>query len=175
MLFASYFSPLCQVSHRIVQNGDTAKDIVQDVFVKLWTNRKQLNIATSLHGYLKQSVINASIDHQRKAYEKKKIRWDDAAGHLDNLVDHAGPIALESQDTTRIVNEALTRLPERCRLVFVLSRHEGLTYRQIADKLEISPKTVENQMSKALKLLRKLLTNVLSIALLTLIILIFYF
>ncbi len=168
MLFSTYFAPMCHVANRIVQNGDTAKDIVQDVFVRLWTNREKLRITSSLQGYLKQSVINAGIDHQRRAYEQKKIRWDDAVSQLDVSATKTGLEELESTEIKHMVDRAISNLPERCRLVFILSRHEGLTYNQIAEKLEISPKTVENQMSKALKTLRKLLSSVLPLTLIVL-------
>ena len=152
-LFENYFAALCTVAHRILQNSDASKDVVQDVFVRLWTNRESLKINTSLWGYLKRSVINAAIDTTRRAYEKTKSPLEDAG---NPAAEEAGmEEVIEGNEAASMVNEAIARLPDRCRLVFVLSRHEELTYKEIAEKLEISPKTVENQMSKALKLLRK--------------------
>lgn len=159
MLFSHYFVPLCSVAFRMVQDSDVAKDIVQDVFVRLWENRDKLDIKTSLWGYLKRSVANASIDHTRRSYEKTKTplapthdRAEDAATAEESM---------QAKDTQRLVDRAIGQLPDRCRLVFVLSRHEGLSYKQIAEKLGISPKTVENQMTKALKMLRVALKPVL--------------
>ena len=173
MLFSTYFGPLCQVAFRIVQNQQAAKDVVQDVFVRLWTNRERLHIQTSMLGYLKQSVTNASIDTQRRAYEAKKVRWDNGQGpgsglHEATIQTATAPVEddVEAQETAALVDRAIGQLPERCRLIFILSRREGLSYKQIAEKLEISPKTVENQMSKALKMLRQALATVLSIGLL---------
>ena len=173
MLFSTYFGPLCQVAFRIVQNQQAAKDVVQDVFVRLWTNRERLHIQTSMLGYLKQSVTNASIDTQRRAYEAKKVRWDSGQGPGGGLQEATiqtatAPVEddVEAQETAALVDRAIGQLPERCRLIFILSRREGLSYKQIAEKLEISPKTVENQMSKALKMLRHALATVLSIGLL---------
>ena len=154
-LFAHHFAPLCMVANRIVQNEDAAKDIVQDVFVKLWTERENVQVKSSLRGYLKQSVVNAGIDYTRRHYEKKKASFE-GSSELPAVSGDAER-DLESKEIARWVDRAVARLPERCRLVFVLSRHEGLSYKEIAEKLEISPKTVENQMSKALKVLRKAL------------------
>lgn len=169
MLFNTYFSPLCQVAFRIVHNQQAAKDVVQDVFVRLWTNREQLHIQSSMLGYLKQSVTNASIDNQRRAYEAKKVQWDPGSGLAQATVQTATTHVehdVEAKETAALVERAISTLPDRCRLVFILSRHHGLSYKQIAEKLDISPKTVENQMSKALKLLRQALATVLSISLL---------
>ena len=169
MLFATYFAPLCQVAFRIVHNQQAAKDVVQDVFVKLWSNREKIHIQTSVLGYLKQSVTNASIDNQRRAYEARKVQWDASKGLEDATVETATAHVehdVEAKETAALVERAIAELPERCRLVFILSRQQGLSYKQIAEKLEISPKTVENQMSKALKTLRKTLSSVLTIGLL---------
>ena len=169
MLFATYFTPLCQVAFRIVHNQQAAKDVVQDVFVRLWTNREKIHIQTSVLGYLKQSVTNASIDNQRRAYEARKVQWDTSQGLEGATVQTATAHVehdVEAKETAALVERAIAQLPERCRLVFILSRQQGLSYKQIAEKLEISPKTVENQMSKALKTLRKTLSSVLTIGLL---------
>ena len=165
-LFSLYFAPLCQVALRIVHNLDTAKDIVQDVFVKLWTHRMQLQIKTSLMGYLKQSVVNASIDHQRLAYEQRKVSLDHPATAGPEPLSagsEAADIVVEGKEVALLVDQAIARLPPRCRLVFTLSRHHGLTYKQIAAQLDISTKTVENQMTKALQTLRALLAPLLSL------------
>ena len=165
MLFSQYFAPLCLIAHRIVKNQDTAKDIVQDVFVRLWTNREQVHIQSSLEAYLKQSVRNASIDHQRKGYERKRTQIENLESiptAAINLQAETVDLDIENKETTRLIDHAISQLPERCRLVFVLSRHEGLTYNEIAKKLEISPKTVENQMTKALRSLRLSLSSLLS-------------
>ncbi len=169
MLFHTYFTPLCQVAFRIVHNQQAAKDVVQDVFVRLWTNREKINIQTSVLGYLKQSVMNASIDNQRRAYETRKVRWDSSSRLEEATVQTATTHVehdVEAKETQALVERAIAQLPERCRLIFILSRQQGLSYKQIAEKLEISPKTVENQMSKALKTLRQTLSTVLSIGLL---------
>lgn len=154
-LFSNYFSLLAGVAYRIVQDQDAAKDVVQEVFVRLWTHRQTLHIKTSLQSYLRRSVVNAAIDHKRRYYEKNRESLDD---QQDWGVEMTAVEAKLGEEETRLqINRAINTLPERCRLVFVLSRHEELTYAQIAEKLNISIKTVENQMTKALKILRKAL------------------
>ena len=157
-LFSTYFSSLVGVAHRIVQDQDMAKDIVQDVFVRLWSHRDTLRITSSLQSYLKRSVVNKAIDYKRRFYDKNKEALDDQKErfyHINHAEDR-----LSEEDTRQQINHAINTLPERCRLVFILSRHEALTYAQIAEKLDISIKTVENQMTKALKILRQALSSV---------------
>ena len=158
LLFEHHFASLCVVAQRIVHNQEAAKDIVQDVFVRLWTHRKKLHIQSSLYAYLKRSVVNASIDHQRRYYEKNKVSLDtleDAESDTDSI-----DLSIEGQETKELINEAVSNLPDRCRLVFVLSRYESYPYRKIAEELGISIKTVENQMTKALRILREKLSSV---------------
>ena len=157
-LFSTYFSPLAGVAYRIVQDQDAAKDIVQDVFVRLWTHRDTLQITTSLNSYLRRSVVNASIDHKRRFYEKNKQSLE-GQGEWEDVTTTAEE-KLREEDTKQQINRAISTLPERCRLIFILSRYEELTYAQIAEKLDISVKTVENQMTKALKVLKKKLKDV---------------
>ena len=158
LLFEHHFSSLCVVAQRIVHNQEAAKDIVQDVFIRLWTHRTKIHIQSSLYAYLKRSVVNASIDHQRRYYEKNKVS-------LDNLEDVESAVSdldstIEGHETKELINKAVSSLPDRCRLVFVLSRYESYSYRHIAEELGISIKTVENQMTKALRLLREKLSSV---------------
>ena len=160
-LFRTYFAPLCGVAHRIVQDEAVAKDIVQEVFVRLWTHRRTLRIQQSLMGYLRRSVVNAAIDHGRRHYEQKKASLANAPKEQLASSLHADD-QTKNADLARLVEVAVSQLPERCRLVFVLSRHEELSYKEIAQRLDISVKTVENQMSKALKMLRQALQGLLS-------------
>lgn len=166
LLFTNYFKPLCVVAYRIVGDEDTAKDVVQDVFVKLWDHRDRVAIKTSLFGYLKQSVVNHSIDHQRKGYVLRKVALEsEHQEHLQSSPSEVTAHQAEGSELGAFVQRAIEQLPERCRLVFNLSRHEGLSYKEIAESLDISVKTVENQMTKALKTLRKLLAPVLTLVL----------
>jgi len=152
-LFQVNYRPLCATAYRIVQDRDVAEDIVQDVFFKLWEKKDTLIISTSLKAYLFQSVINQSINYNKK-YQNSLSR------EIHFGIETGGDINTISQDmdykeTSIRVEAAIKALPEACRTVFVLSRYEHYSYKDIARHLDISVKTVENQMTKALKHLRR--------------------
>jgi RNA polymerase sigma-70 factor (ECF subfamily) len=156
-LFRSSYITLVRYAKTILKDHDTAEEIVQDLFFRLWQDRVNLTIESSLNGYLFRSVHNRSlhfIEHQK-------------------VVDrYAGEIAASSDETSEPVTEAiyyselqskvarvLERLPERCSVIFRMSRFEGLKYNEIAEKLSVSLKTVEANMGKALKEFRKALAE----------------
>jgi RNA polymerase sigma-70 factor (ECF subfamily) len=156
-LFRSSYVSLVRYAKTILKDHDTAEEIVQDLFFRLWQDRGNLTIESSLNGYLFRSVHNRSlhyIEHQK-------------------VVDrHAGEIAASADQTAEPVTEAiyyselqskvakvLERLPERCSVIFRMSRFEGLKYNEIAEKLSVSLKTVEANMGKALKEFRKALAE----------------
>ncbi|OJJ20299.1 hypothetical protein BKI52_17700 [marine bacterium AO1-C] len=155
VLFDTYYASLCKTVNRIVHNTIITEDIVQDVFLKIWQKRNDLNIQISLKAYLHKMAINAALSHLRKKYNTSSI--DDATpqqmkkhAHKETAVQN-----LEFQELETQVNGAINELPPKCREVFILSRYEEMSYKEIAQEMGISPKTVENQMSKALKHLRK--------------------
>lgn len=151
-LFQINYRPLCASAYRIVQSKDIAEDIVQDVFIKLWEKRNSLTINASLKAYLFQSVVNQSINYNKK-YRNAQIRESlfNAAISVDTDTTTE---QMDYKETSVRIDTAIKSLPEACRMVFVLSRYEHLSYKQIAEHLQISVKTVESQMTKALKLLR---------------------
>lgn len=147
-LFEAYYGYLFHIAYVIVRQTDTAKDCVQDVFVRIWQKREAIEINTTLKGYLQRAVVNECIGVLRK---------NKAFAQPDAQVVDMSPSALEhleSESLERLLALAIERLPEQCRLIFRMSRIEELTYREIAENLDISPKTVENQIGKALKSLR---------------------
>lgn len=161
-LFQVNYQPLCVTAYRIVQDKDVAEDIVQDIFEKLWEKRESLTINSSLKAYLIQSAINQSLNYLKKNKNalSRESFYSSAADENANTTEQA--IALK--EVSRRADQAIRALPDACRTVFILSRYEQMSYKQIAEKLNISVKTVENQMTKALKHLRRyLLTFVLLI------------
>ena len=127
-----------------------AEEIVSDVFFNIWVKRKSLKITGSIKSYLYKAARNQAISYMRRPsfkYEtlEEEIRQDPAQ-EPDALLIH--------QESVKGWQDRIDRLPNRCKLVFVLHRTENFTYQEIANLLEISEKTVENQMSKALKFLR---------------------
>lgn len=158
-LFQVNYQALCASSYRIVQDKDIAEDIVQDVFYRLWEKRDRLVITSSLKAYLFQSTINQSLNYIKKY--KNALKREDLYGSetMDDVNDVEQAMALK--EVNQRVEAAVKALPEACRMVFVLSRYDQLSYKEIASKLDISVKTVEGQMSKALKHLRSwLLTGI---------------
>jgi len=154
-LFHAHYASLCRKAYRIVNNKQIAEDIVQDVFFKLWERRKEINIRTSLAAYLKRMAFNESISFLRK--NKDLLEFSDEIELIEN-VDEAEK-EIDKKELKVIINSAIEKLPPKCKTIFLLSRIEELTYKQIAEQLDISLKTVENHMGKALKILRGSIKN----------------
>lgn len=136
-----------------------AENIVQDVFLKIWENRTQLDPSGNIKSYLYTLVKNHAL---------KQLRHDEvvtrASGELVELAESPpSPDAVLGERDLRVaVRNAIDELPERCREIFSMSRFDNLRYSEIAEILDISPKTVETQMSRALKQLREHLSDFLS-------------
>ncbi len=159
LLFRQYYAYVCKVVYQIVTDAQVAEDIGQDVFFELWRKKGKLKISTSLKAYLKRAAVNKTLNYLRD----RKIKWDDEPELpklASDLPDANRP--METAELQRKIDDAIDQLPERCRIVFMLSRQEDLSYQEIADYLNISTKTVENQISKALKHLRSVLKPYLS-------------
>ena len=128
-----------------------AKDCVQEVFVRFWQKRSEIEVKTTIKGYLQRSIVNECLGLLRK----KKILTAPEEASL-NLPDasHSAQQVLEMESLQQLVQAAIDRLPAQCRLIFRMSRMQELTYQEIAEQLELSPKTIENQIGKALRQLR---------------------
>ncbi len=151
-LFRSEFRKLCAFAVGYTHDLDTAKEIVQDSFVRLWERREILDIGQNVKTYLSTTIRNRCLNHIR---DNKKFIFEQAGGdiYLDGIKFNQPDRVLESEVSKRI-NEAIEDLPEKCREVFRMNRFENLKYQEIAERLEISVKTVETQMSKALSHMR---------------------
>jgi RNA polymerase sigma-70 factor (ECF subfamily) len=158
-LFRSYFTPLMLFAKKILVDEDDAREVVHKVFIALWEKREEIDLAKSLKSYLFTSVHNRSLNvlRDRKKFSDEEL--PEVAGDWDVSTQ------IESMELEEKIREAIQSLPEKCRQVFELNRFEGLKYSEIAEKLNISIKTVENQMSKALKILREKLAHYLTLLL----------
>lgn len=166
-LFRSCFTPLCSFAQKYVGDIDEAKDIVHNVFINLWNKREEVDLNTSLKSYLFQGVYNRSLNYIRD--HKKLVKFDTPQSEAElgqylESKDH-----LESEEAEGRINRALDELPDKCREIFLMNRFDGLKYREIAKKLNISIKTVETQMSRALKTLREKLSDMITVLLFLLI------
>ena len=164
-LFYLYFSEMVHWAHQFVQDEGIAKDMAQDVFVKLWDQRVRLNVRGKLRPYLLQSTRNNCLNFLKK---KKTATLSDHWRLPDS--SHGVQKALEVKDLEGAVRKAINSLPVACRTVYLMRSTEDLPIKEIAKVLNISPKTVENQLTKARKIIMAHLKP-----LLTLLILIFIY
>ncbi len=163
-LFKMHYSQLCSYANLFLNDPDAAEDVVQDLFFKLWKNRDELTINTNIKSYLFRAVRNGCmnvIDHISVSEAYKIVNEEDMKSSEENLVDEAIVSELEQR-----IKETIDQLPAERRKIFILSRFDGLKYREIADQLKISLKTVENQMYQALRFLRERLADYLPLLLL---------
>jgi RNA polymerase sigma-70 factor, ECF subfamily len=151
-LFRAWYEPLVRYANKLTDNDlDAAEDLVQQVFCKFWEQRAQLDIQFSVKAYLYRMVYHQGLSAIRA--EKTRERYTQ---HQQRVMENANESAPDQQggELQKIYATALQKLPPQCRQVFELSRFESLKYREIADQLGISVKTVEAHMGKALRVLR---------------------
>ena len=166
MLFKDYYQPLCRYANSYLGDPDDAEEVVQNCFIKLWEKREQILIQSSVKSYLYQIIRNACLN---------EIKHQKVKRNYGEMISQEGEQLGESSDQSTLKSEleekiaiALQTLPQQCRLIFTMSRFEELKYQEIADQLNLSIKTVENQMGKALKLMRTQLQEYLPLIILIL-------
>lgn len=166
-LFTTHFKRLYAYALTIVKEEMTAEEMVQNVFFKIWEKKGRVDIQTSVLAYLYRSVYNESLNYLK--HKKVKAAYQSHTVYqAKNQSDNASSKVQLSELQQRL-DVALSELPEQCRTIFQMSRFEELKYQEIADRLGISIKTVENQMGKALKILRVKLADYLPLVLMFLI------
>jgi RNA polymerase sigma-70 factor (ECF subfamily) len=151
-VFLKHFKSLHAYAFTIIKDRDNAEELVQNVFFRLWTKRDQLKSDGFLKSFLYRSVYNESLNYLKH----QKVRSKFNIHYADAVKNYAGDLNTEIMATEleKNIHAAINDLPEKCRNVFQLSRFDQMKYQEIADALNISIKTVENQMGKALKILR---------------------
>jgi RNA polymerase sigma-70 factor (ECF subfamily) len=157
-LFDIHYQPLCNFAKKYVTDMDKAEDIVQDVFVKLWNTRDTIDDAKSIKSLIFTMVKNRCLEVIRRENINKK-----AITHLTIVTDDSDYIIDDEEANKWLLIDqiyvSMRHLPPKCEEVFRMAKINGLSYTQIADELNISIKTVEGHMSKALKILREKLTS----------------
>ena len=156
-VFKTHFKRLHAYAFTILRDEIQAEEMVQQVFFKLWERNENLSLTGSVSAYLYRAVHNESLNYLKH----QKVRSNHqlhVAYSMKNEVEHPAKRVITGELEKKI-HTALNELPEQCRTIFQMSRFDELKYREIADKLGISVKTVENQMGKALKLLREKLVD----------------
>jgi RNA polymerase sigma-70 factor, ECF subfamily len=157
MIFRTYYQPLCNYAYTFLQDKEEAEEIVQSTFLNVWEKKETLSIRTAVKPYLYAMVRNACLNViKHEKIKQKHVVEELAIGvHSHDSVSHT----VAGSELELKIQQAMEKLPEQCRLVFKLSRFEELKYSEIADQLNISIKTVENHMGKALKIMREQLKD----------------
>jgi len=160
-VFRKHYEMLCRYAIRIINDGTEAEEIVQDLFYSLWEKRQSLKIDISLKSYLFAAVHNRCMKYIRHRNVEEKYRSE----HPANTVEAESPETYAySEELNEILERTLKSLPQKCSTIFRMNRFEGLKYSEIAAKLSVSVKTVEANMGRALKILRKNLKDYTEVA-----------
>jgi RNA polymerase sigma-70 factor (ECF subfamily) len=152
MLFKSHFSGLCFFAQKYLKDFEASREIVQDAFLSLWEKRDTIDMDRPVKSYLTMVIHNKCTN-----YLRDNRKFDQNILNIENLLDvpeYEGSDTMVEDELKAKIDTAIAELPEKCREVFILNRYQNLKYHEIADKLQISVKTVETQMSKALQHMR---------------------
>lgn len=154
-MFETYYNPLLRFAYRFVKSESIAEGLVQDVFLWIWENREAWNVEGNLKTYLFRAVKYKAIDYWRKEQTKATF-LEQLSFESENRssLDLSQMYNEDVDEFAKAVQITIEELPERPRLIYKLNRLEGLTYLEIADVLEISVKTVESHMSRAIGILK---------------------
>lgn len=151
-LFNQHFTGLVAFARKFIKDQDSSTEIVHDVFVNLWNKRETMDPEKNLKSYLFTSVHNRCLNYIRD--NKKFDRNNEDLGAAEDIGGADASELMEAAELDAKIQAAIRQLPGKCAEIFILNRFEGKKYREIADQLGIAQKTVEAQMSKALKLMR---------------------
>ena len=167
--FREYYKSLVQFATYFLKNLHSAEDTVQDVFYQVWNNKEKLNEIHNLKTYLFTAVKNNSLKKIRKLKPKHILGYPSAINkesvHFIELNFDAASAEdlIEEKVLRKAIEDTINRLPKKCKLIFCMHRFEDLTYKEIAEIQSISIKTVETQISRAIKLIRKRILPLLTI------------
>ncbi len=152
LIFNENYALLCAYAARFVNEDEQAEEIVQEVFVKFWEKCESIDPDSSIKSYLYRSVHNTCLNYIK--HQKVKDAYREYVTNYHSVASDKNDLAAEQQELIQLIREEIEKLPPRCSEIFKLSRYEGLKYQEIAEHLQISVKTVEVQMGKALRILR---------------------
>lgn len=167
-LFKLHYQMLLKVALFLLQDAEQSEEIVHDVFLNVWQKRENVNPEASFKNYLITAVRNRCFNHL-KAKKKTHSINDDETWVEELVADNHTDTQAQVKDVQKALEEAVNKLPDQCRLIFQLSRYENMSYKEIAAALELSPKTIENQIGRALKALRNDLKDFLPLFLISII------
>lgn len=154
--FEKYYTDLCNLINFYIHNSIVAEEIAQDIYLQFWEKKGNIKIAVSVKTYLLKASKNKSLNFLRN--EKKKLHIHEKLYRIkENCFDELPENSMDTSWLRDLIYQAVESLPPKCREIFILAKEENLSYKEIAEQLGISVKTVENQMGKALKKLREYL------------------
>lgn len=159
ILFHKYRDKIFGFFVQFLGDQELARDLMQDVFVKLIQSKSDFDQISDMDGYIYQMCRNRAYDHLKRAYKDKEYR-EHLAAHLKFSSNHVRPAAEEKMEADHyqdILEKSLNQLPDQQRLIFNLSKREGLSHKKIGEKLNLSPITVRNHLHRALKKLRTMI------------------
>lgn len=159
VLFTRHHTELCTFARRYVDSDDAARDLVQEIFFRVWRLRHDRSLASIERAYLYRAVRNEALNRTERRRSRREAL--DAVRPRTRKSMTGPEEDFERRRMRERVREAVAALPPRCREIFLLVRHDGLTYREAADTLDLSPSTIDTQMGRALKKLRDHLAGVL--------------
>jgi len=161
-LFRAQYPALCGYARKYLDDVDQAEEVVQEMFFNFWQKKEKLEINISLEAYLFRSVRNSCLNYLKHLKIREEHRL--ATSHEIRKKEQEVHDSVETLELQEKIENVIEQLPPERKKIFRMSRYEELKYKEIADKLNISVKTVEAQMSKALKFLRQHLSEYLSVA-----------
>lgn len=150
-LFMAYYENLCRFTSQYVSAHDVVEDLVQDIFLNVWERRRALDPEKSIRSYLYKAARNEALKYLNRQHVRRRYRDEQRRFGAD--AQNGPEERLRDRELETRVRRALLAIPERRRHIFILSRQHGLTYAEIAELLDISVKTVETQISRALRFL----------------------
>ena len=152
-LFYKYYTPLCKYVTLLIGSYDDVEEIVQELFYKLWRDRDEISIKYSIKSYLYRSAHNMALGY----CEHADVRQRYIQNYSESNQDYSFSVdsELECSELKKILDNVLRKLPERCKKIFLMNRFQGKKYKDIAIELSLSIKTVESDISKALKIIKE--------------------
>ena len=151
-IFDQYYLSLFYYALNFVRHQDIAEDVVQETFLKIWEKKERIKTGETIKSYLYVAVKNKCLDYLK--HHGISSNYKNAASPEHSYSDNTDHLVIEAEIKAKL-QDAIDALPEQCRMVFILSRYQNLKQKEIAKKMGISLKTVENHMGKALQIIRE--------------------
>lgn len=157
-LFITFSKPLQQFAFSFIKSKELAEEIVSDVFIKIWQKRNELEFIGNLKVYLYVSIKNTALTYLLKQHRRVAISIDELDVELESFARTPEEILL-SGELIRKIEEVIFNLPPRCKIIFKLIKEDGLRYKEVAEILNISVKTIDNQLAIALRKISKVVNT----------------